>query len=142
MPTLPGMTKALLVSTALLSAFLIACGGGSSASGDDDNGGKQGTDASETQAMAASFSEEITKIRDCYQGQVDGKGDCGVTLLQDPVTRLCSGVRIGTVNPTYPNADLSKFGPTCDEWSKALGLDAAGKVALLDTMVTELETLK
>lgn len=137
------MTKVLLFSTALLSALLIACGGGASgASGDDDNGGKKGTDASETQAMAASFSEEVTKIRDCYQGQVDGKGDCGITLLQDPVTRLCSGVRIGTVNPAFPNADLSKFAPTCDEWSKALGLDAAGKVALLDTMVKELEALK
>jgi len=125
----------------LLSATLAACGGG-----DDDDGGSPGngggSSAAGTTAMAGAFTTEITKIKDCFQGEVDGKGACSVNLLSDPVTGLCSDVRIGKANAQFPGADYAKFAKTCSDWSSVLSLDTAGKVTLLSKMVTELEAVK
>ena len=92
--------------------------------------------------MAAEFASQIGKIKDCFQGQVDGKGDCGTNLLLDPVTRMCSDVRTGKPNPQFPGADLTKFTKTCDDWKSVLGLDAAGKVTLLTNMVGEVAAIR
>ena len=92
--------------------------------------------------MADSLIEELGKMKTCYADQAAGKGDCAIVLLQDPVTRICAGVRIGTPDPTFPTADLTKFTKTCEDWASALGLDAAGKVDLLGKMAADLEPLK
>ena len=130
-----------LVLAAVLAVTFAACGGGTASPGGGGGGGN-GTSAAGTAGMAAAFATEVTRIRDCYQGQVDGKGDCGANLLQDPVTRLCSDVLTGRENVQYPGADYTKFTPTCDNWASVLGVDAAGKVSLLAKMATELEALK
>lgn len=132
------MTKRLLLA-ALLALPFAACGGGGDSGGSGPN---SKTSAAGTAGMAAAFSDELAKIKECVQGQVDGKGDCGVDLLQDPVTRMCSDVRTGKPNPAFPGADFSKFTKTCDDWKSVLGLDAAGKVTLLTGMAAELEPLK
>jgi hypothetical protein len=137
------MTK-LLPLVAVLTAFLVACGGGGDggSSNDDNVGARASVDDAGTAAMAGALVEELGKIKTCYEDQAAGKGDCGIVLLQDPVTRICAGVRIGTPDPTYPTADLTKFTKTCEDWAKALGLDAAGKAELVGTMAADLESLK
>ncbi|MGE3076703.1 MAG: hypothetical protein AB7N24_21755 [Dehalococcoidia bacterium] len=135
------MKKPLLFAV-VLAALLAACGGGGGDSKSDVPGARASVDTAGTAAMAGALIEELNTMKTCYADQVAGKGDCGIVLLQDPVTRICSGVRTGTPDPTYPTADLTKFTPTCDDWASALGLDAAGKVDLLTKMATNLEALK
>lgn len=130
------MTKRLLLAAAL-SISLAACGGGGGSGG--SSGGKS---AASTAGLAGEFATEIGKIKDCYQGEVDKKGDCSTDLLTDPVTRMCSDVRTGKPNPQFPGADFTKFVKTCDDWKSVLGLDAAGKVTLLNNMVTEVSAIK
>lgn len=138
------MTKSLVLAAILaaLAVVLAACGGGASASKSDAPGARASIDAAGTTAMANSLSDELGKMKTCFADQAAGKADCGIDLLQDPVTRICAGVRIGTPDPTFPSADLTKFTKTCEDWASALGLDAAGKVDLLTKMVADLQPLK
>ena len=115
--------KALLVA-AVLPVLIAACGGGGGASGGDSGAGG-------TAAMAASFSAELTKIKECVQGEVNGGAPCTTNFLEDPVTRMCSDVRTGKTNATYPDADLTKFSGTCDDWKNFLTLDPATRVTTL-----------
>ena len=86
--------------------------------------------------MAANFSAELTKIKECVQGEANGGAACTINFLQDPVTRLCSDVRTGKTNPAFPDADLSKFTATCDDWKNFLTLDANAKITTLDKMIS------
>ena len=128
------MTKAIAL-LALLPLFLVACGGG----GDDDGGG---SGAGGTAAMAANFETEVNKVKTCVQDEAAGKGACTINFLQDPVTRMCSDVRTGKTNATFPEADLTKFAGTCDEWKNFLTLDASTKIATLDKMIADVVALK
>lgn len=92
--------------------------------------------------MAAAFETEITKTKECVQGQIDGKAACGIDFLQDPITRLCSDVRTGKVNPQFPSADLTKFTGTCDDWKNVLSLGPAEKITTLDKMLAAVAPLK
>jgi hypothetical protein len=69
-------------------------------------------------------------------------GACGIDFLQDPVTRMCSDVRTGKTNAQFPEADLTKFATTCDDWKNFLGLDAATKLTPLDKMIAGVTALK
>jgi hypothetical protein len=125
------MTKRLLLATVLtIGLGFAACGG------DDDDGGNGGGGAGTAQ-MAARFGNELTKIKECVQGQVNGGAACGIDFLNDPVTRMCSDVRTGKVNAEFPNADLTKFTATCDDWKNFLTLDANAKLTTLDKMITD-----
>lgn len=123
------------VAVALLSVFFVACGGG----GDDDGGSSGGGG---TGAMAANFETELGKTKECIQGEIDGKGACAINFLLDPVTRMCSDVRTGKTNAAFPDADLSKFTATCDEWRTFQTADAAAKVTSLDKMIAGVTALK
>lgn len=127
------MRKAVLASV-LVASLLAACGGG----GGSDGGSNA---AASTSAMAGAFSTEITTIKACIQGEIDGKAACGINFLQDPITRMCSDVRTGRPNQ-FTGADYAKFTPTCDTWAGVLQSDAAGKIAKLDQMATQVDALK
>ena len=129
------MMKRLVFATVIAAALLAACGGG----GDDDGGNGA---AAGTSAMAAAFETELTKTKECVQGEIDGKGACAINFLQDPVTRFCSDVRTGKVNPQFPDADLTKFTATCDDWKNVLAIGPAEKVTTLDKMLTAVAPLK
>ena len=131
------MQKPLIAALAL-SLLFAACGGGGS---DDDGGGGGGTNAGSTSAMAGSFSSELVKLRDCVQGEVDGKSPCSADFLSNPVTLMCSDVRTGKPNQ-FPGADYTKFTGTCDQWSTVLTTPGAEKVAKLNTMIGEVDALK
>lgn len=128
------MMKTLL-AVAALSVLLVACGGGGSASGGDSG-------ADGTAAMAAGFSTELTKVKECVQGEVNGGAPCTTNFLEDPVTKMCSDVRTGKPNTDYPEADLTKFTATCDDWKAFLTLDAATKVTTLEKMIADAAALK
>lgn len=131
------MTKRLLFAALLtLPLALAACGGG----GDDDDGGNGG--GAGTAEMAARFSEELGKIKECVQGQVNGGAACSIDFLNDPVTRMCSDVRTGKTNAQFPKADLSKFTATCDDWKNFLTLDANAKLTTLDKMIAGVGTIQ
>jgi hypothetical protein len=132
------MTKRLLFA-ALLSLGLLAaaCGGG-----DDDDGGNGGGGTAGTAQMATRFSDELGKIKECVQGQVNGGAACGIDFLNDPVTRMCSDVRTGKVNAEFPKADLTKFTATCDDWKNFLTLDANAKLTTLDKMIADAGAIK
>ena len=128
------MMKALLTAAAL-SVLLVACGGGGG-----DSAGDSG--AAGTAAMADGFSTELTKIKECVQGELSGGAPCTTNFLQDPVTRMCSDVRTGKPNTDYPDADLTKFTATCDDWKNFLTLDSATKVTTLEKMIADAAALK
>ncbi len=128
--------KHLLLAAALVIP-IAACGGGGTAG----EGAKTGSNAAGTAAMSASFTAEITKIKTCVQGQVDGKGDCAINFLQDPVTRMCSDVSTGRPNQ-FAGADYKKFTPTCDAWAAVLGQTAPEKLTTLAKMLTDLEAAR
>jgi hypothetical protein len=127
-----------LLAAALFALTFAACGGG----GDDDGGGGGGGATGGTPEMAASFTAELTKIKECVQPAVTGGAACGTNFLQDPVTRMCSDVRTGKVNAAFPKADLSKFTATCDDWKTFLGQDAAGRVTTIDKMIAAVGAIK
>ena len=129
------MIKAFAVLAAL-SMLFVACGGGG------DDGGNGGSGGGGTSAMAAGFSAELVKIKECVQGEINGGAPCGINFLQDPVTRFCSDVRTGKTNAQFPNADLTKFSATCDDWKDFLTLDAATKVTTLDKMIADVGALQ
>jgi hypothetical protein len=121
-----------LLAAAAFALVLAACGGGD----DDDGGGGGGGATGGTPEMAASFTTELTKIKECVQPAATGGAACGMNFLQDPVTKMCGDVRTGKVNAQFPKADLSKFTATCDDWKNFLSLDANAKVTTLDKMLT------
>jgi hypothetical protein len=130
------MTKPLLLAALSTFLFAAACGGGGD--GDGGNGGGGGG----TGAMAAAFSTELTKIKECVQTESTGGAACGINFLQDPVTRMCSDVRTGKTNAQFPSAELSEFTATCDDWKNFLTLDTATKLTTLDKMIGETDALK
>lgn len=132
------MKKSLLLAAALTALMTAACGGG----GDDGGNGGGGGGGAGTGAMAATFSTELAKIKECVQTEASGGAACGINFLTDPVTRMCSDVRTGKTSVEFPSADLSKFTPTCDEWKTFLGLGASEKITTLDKMIGTVDALK
>jgi hypothetical protein len=129
------MTYRVLLA-AIFALSLSACGGGSG------DGGKGGSSAQGTSAMAGAFSTELTKVQECVQGEVDGKGPCTVDYLLNPVTSMCSDVRTGRPNTSFTGADYAKFTATCDNWKSVLGDDNPTKVTQIGQMVTDLKALQ
>jgi hypothetical protein len=130
------MTKRLLLAAAALALLLASCGGG----GDDGGGGT--TEGAGTAEMATTFGKELTKIKECVQGEADGGTACGMNFLLDPVTRMCSDVRTGKINADFPNSDLSRFTGACDDWKNFLSLDTAAKLTTLDKMIADVGAIQ
>lgn len=131
--------KRLLIAASLVLPIAVACGGGG---GDSGGSGKTGTNAASTAAMAASFTKELTTMKQCVQDEVDGKSTCGGNLLSsDPISMLCNDVHTGRANQ-FPDADYTKFEPTCSAWADALSSPAKDRLTKIDTMITNLAAIK
>ncbi len=74
--------------------------------------------------MAAAMETDLTKLKDCFQGEKDGKGPCGTDLLTTQTTALCSDVKTGKAN-TFGVASYKAFEPVCASWSSLLGISLA-----------------
>ena len=133
---LPRNMKLLLIAALIVFPVAAACGGGG------DGGGSKKTNAASTAAMAQSFTAELTKMKQCIQDEVDGKGQCSGNLLSaDPVSNLCNDVRTGRANQ-FAGADYTKFEATCDAWGGVLGSPAKERNAKIDQMITDLAAVK
>lgn len=137
-PRLPRTMKALLLAAIIAVPLIAACGGGGGG-----GGGSAKTNAASTAAMAQAFTTELTKMKQCVQDEVDGKGQCtaGNLLSGDPVSNFCNDVHTGRANQ-FPGADYSKFVGTCDSWGTALSLPAKERGAKIDQMITDLSAIK
>ena len=136
---LPAMHRfALLLSAVALLAA--ACGGG------DDSGGKAGTTNSSdsvgggARAMAAAMETEFVKLKDCYQGEVDGKGECKQELFTNRVSTLCSAVRTGKAND-FAVTDVKPFEPVCSSWSALFATPAVEKPAALAALAEKVKAI-
>ena len=127
-----------ILLAACLTTFLAACGGGSSRG----NAKTGGTSAEGTAAMAKSFSTELTKVQDCVQGEIDGKGPCNIDAFNNPVTVMCNDIRTTRPNANFPGADYSKFTKTCSDWSSVLGVGASEKITKITAMENDLQALQ
>ena len=90
--------------------------------------------------MAAAMETEFVKLKDCYQAQLDGKGDCKEDLLTNRVTGICSAVRTGTRND-FAVADVKPFEPVCSSWSALLATPAAEKPGALSGMIDKVKAI-
>ncbi|MBA4179297.1 MAG: hypothetical protein C0506_01785 [Anaerolinea sp.] len=130
---------ALLLPVAAL--FLAACGGGG-----DDSSEKPGRASSSdsvgggARAMAAAMETEFVRLKDCYQAQKDGKGECNEDLLTNRVSVLCSAVRSGKSNE-FAVADLTPFEPACSSWSALLSTPAAERPVALAGMIDKVKAI-
>ncbi len=128
--------KLLLLAALIVVPIAAGCGGGG------DGGGAKKTNAASTAAMAQSFSAELTKMKQCIQDEIDGKGQCAGNLLSaDPVSNLCNDVRTGRANQ-FAGADYSKFEATCDTWGDVLGSPIKERNGKIDQMITDLAAVK
>jgi len=109
------MLRSLLAVIASSALFVAACGGGDSASTPKVDGTGGGA-----RAMAAAMETDLTKLKDCFQGEKDGKAPCGTDLLTTQTTALCSDVRTGKSH-TFGVASYTAFEPLCASWSSLLG---------------------
>lgn len=91
--------------------------------------------------MAAFFADELGKVQQCVQDDIDGKGECKIDLLQNSVALACSDVTTGRANQ-FAGADYSKFTPTCDNWRKVIGSANKDKIPLLTQMITDVKAVK
>lgn len=131
---------AALVSAAAL--FLAACGGG----GDDGGGAKTGVAGSSdatgggSRAMAAAMEAQFTRLKDCFQGEKDGKGECKEDLFNNKVTELCSAVHTGRSNE-FAVSDFKPFEPVCSSWSALLATPLAQKPDTLAGMIDKVKAI-
>lgn len=134
------MTKRLFLA-AFLTMALAACGGDDDDGGDESGGGGGGSGPG-TAEMAGRFGEELTRLKECVKGQVDGGPECTVNFLNAPVTRMCSDVRLGKPNAEFPQADLTRFTATCADWQNLLSLDANAKLTTLEKMIADTSAIE
>jgi len=129
--------KRQLASLVFCVMFLAACG-----SGDDDSSAdaKAAENPAGTAGLAGAFQTELTAIKDCVQGAVDGKAACEIGLFENPVSRLCSDVRTGRAN-TFAGADYTKFEATCTAWSDVLSSTNEARLPKLTAMIEALKPL-
>lgn len=134
---LPHVMKLFLIAAPFVLVVAAACGGG----GDDGGGGKK-TNAASTAAMSQAFVQELTKMKQCYQDEIDGKRQCSGSLISaDPVSNLCNDVRTGRANQ-FVGADYTSFQATCESWTDVLGLPLKDRNAKVDEMIAALSATK
>lgn len=129
------MLRLLLAATVFSSLVLSACGG--SDSGTDTKGG--GT-AGGARAMAAAMETDLARLKECFQGEKDGKAPCGVDLLTAPVTGFCSDVHTGKSN-TFGVSDYKPFEPICASWVTLLSTPLAERPTVLAAMIEKAKAI-
>ncbi len=125
-----------------LSLLLAACGGGGGDDGDDSGGGPAGASGGGggARAMAAAMETELATLKDCYQGEKDGKGACEQDLLRNRVTILCSDVRTGKANE-FAVGKYTDFEPICATWTSLLSTPAAQRPDAITGMIDKLKAI-
>lgn len=131
------MLRSLFAVIAFSALFLAACGGGSDSGSTTKGGGTTGG----PRAMAASIEADLTNLKDCYQGEKDGKGPCGTPLLTTAVTTLCSDVRTGKAN-AFGVTDFKPFEPLCASWASFLSAPPLDRTEPISGMIAAAQAIK
>lgn len=90
--------------------------------------------------MAAFVEAEFTRLKNCFQAQADGKGDCKEDLLTNRVTGVCSAVRTRTRNDLAVT-DVKPFEPVCSSCSARLARPSAEKPGALAGMIEKVKAI-
>ncbi|MEP6871179.1 MAG: hypothetical protein ABI939_04935 [Anaerolineaceae bacterium] len=129
------MVRSLLALSVFSVIVFVACGGGDSATTPKSDGTGGGA-----RAMAAAIETDLGKLKDCFQGEKDGKGPCGTDLLTTQTTVLCSDVKTGKAN-TFGVANYKVFEPVCASWSLLLGTPLAERPDAISAIVEKAKAI-
>lgn len=129
------MRRSLFAATAFSALLLSACGGGNSATET-----KGGDTAGGARAMSAAMEADLTKLKECFQGEKDGKAPCGTDLLTTQMTVLCSDVHTGKSN-TFGVSSYKAFEPLCASWASLLGTPLAERPDAISGMIEKAKAI-
>ena len=129
------MLRTLFAVTVFSVIAFAACGGSDSATTPKSDGTGGGA-----RAMAAAMETDLGKLKDCFQGEKDGKGPCGTDLLTTQTTALCSDVKTGKAN-TFGVANYKAFEPVCASWSSLLGTPLAERPDAIAAMIEKAKAI-
>lgn len=130
------MLRTLFIATVFSALFVAACGGG----GGSGVTSKPTDTAGGARAMAAAMEADLTKLRDCFQAEIDGKGACTTNLLTTQTTSLCSDVHTGKSN-TFGVSNYKAFDAVCASWASMLSTPLAERPAALTAMIDKTKAI-